>query len=96
MAVARIGKIVWDKATKRYKRNGRFVSASAFRSQQWRLRGGKAGTARRRTIQAETERIVRAEVGSPGAGKTWVQLASKYDRVREYVEEILEDQGFAY
>jgi len=89
MAVARIGKIVWDKATKRYKRNGRFVSASAFRSQQWRLRGGKAGTAKRRAGVQEMERAYRAELGAPPAGKEWVQLASKYpERFEDYTSEI--------
>jgi len=74
-----------------YKRGHRRVSESAFRSQQWRLAGGKAGTARKRTIKLEMERALRGQLGAPPAGKEWAQIASKYpDRFEDYIDEIQE------
>jgi hypothetical protein len=71
-----------------YKRGNRRVSASAYRSQQWRLRGGKAGTAKRASIKAETERLIRSDWGAPPAGWTWVKIADKYpDRFEGYTED---------
>ena len=72
-----------------YRRGGKFVSKQAYRSQQWRMRGGKAGTAARRAQSRDIERAMRAEWGAPPAGKSWQQIASKYpERFMDYFPEI--------
>lgn len=81
-------RIIADKAG-RYRRAGKFVSAAAYRAQQWRLRGGKAGTASRTAWKARAEQGLRAELGAPPAGKQWVQIASKYpERFEDYLDEL--------
>ena len=71
-----------------FKRGNRRVSASAYRSQQWRLGGGKAGTARKRAIQKSIEAEMRVDWGAPQAGWTWVKLANKYpERFEGYMGE---------
>ena len=70
-----------------YRRAGKFVSAAAYRAQQWRRRGGKAGTALRRNRAAAAERFYRSEWGAPPAGWTWKQIVSKYtERFEDYLE----------
>lgn len=77
------------KVYKTYKRAGRYVSAAAYRAQQWRLRGGKAGTARRKAAARKAERAFRAEWGPPPRGQAWVELARKYpERFEEYAEDL--------
>ena len=75
-----------------YKRGYWRVSASAYRSQQWRIKGGKAGTVRKRDIQRETESAMRARWGAPPAGKQWTQIAKKYpERFEGYMDEIRDE-----
>ena len=72
-----------------FKRGHWRVSESAYRSQQWRLKGGKAGTARRASGVREMESALRAELVAPPAGKEWVKIASAYpDRFEDYIDEI--------
>ncbi len=72
-----------------YKRGHWRVSASAYRSQQWRIHGGKAGTRLKRAGIAEMESAMRAELGAPPAGKQWTTLANKYpERFADYTDEI--------
>ena len=84
----RFVKIVYDETLKRYRRNGRFVSAAAYRSQQWRMRGGKAGTVRKGALAENFGQWMRAEVGPPGGSMTWKQLYTKYpERLEDYIDE---------
>ncbi len=70
-----------------YKRGHWRVSESAYRSQRWRLQGGKAGTASKRARIARIEAHLRAELGAPPAGKRWQQIAGKYpERFADYTE----------
>ncbi len=85
-----VGRIIFDAATGRYRRAGRFVSKAAYRAQQWRLGGGKVGTALRRASTPRLETALRAQLGAPHAGKTWAQIARKYpERFEGYVGEFL-------
>ena len=84
-----VGRIIID-AAGRYRRAGRFVSQAAYRAQQWRLAGGKIGTALRRASSPRLEASLRAQLGAPMAGKTWAQIARKYpERFEAYVGEFL-------
>ena len=70
-----------------FKRGNRRVSRSAYRSQQWRLGGGKAGTADRLARKNRIERFMRSELGAPPAGKEWFTIAAKYpERFADYTE----------
>lgn len=70
-----------------FKRGHRRVSKSAYRSQQWRMQGGKAGTRARRARQSNIESFMRAQLGAPPAGKQWHVIAAKYpERFADYVE----------
>lgn len=72
-----------------FRRGNRFVSRSAFRSQQWRMRGGKAGTLARANRQKGIESYLRAQLGAPPAGKSWFQIASKYaERFADYLADM--------
>ena len=71
-----------------YKRGNRRVSKSAYKSQQWRMAGGKAGTARKRATAENFGKWMRAEVGPPGGSMTWKQLYNKYpEKLADYIDE---------
>ncbi len=77
-----------------FKRGHRRVSQSAYRSQQWRLRGGKAGTARRAHFAESFGEWMRVEYGSPGGRANWAQIYTNYPgKLDDYVEEYR--RGFA-
>ena len=70
-----------------FKRGRRRVSKSAFNSQQWRMRGGKAGTIARRKHARDIETAMRADLGAPPAGHQWNVIAGKYsERFEDYLE----------
>ena len=72
-----------------YKRGRRRVSKAAYRAQQWRIRGGKAGTAARLKRQQGVESFMRAQLGAPPAAKSWQQIAGKYpERFADYLQDI--------
>ena len=75
-----------------FRRGNRFVSKAAYRAQQWRLAGGKAGTRRKLDIRRATESAMRAQWGAPPAGKEWTQIAKKYpERFEGYMDEIQDE-----
>ena len=71
-----------------YKRGHRRVSKAAWRAQQWRLAGGKAGTLRKAALAENFGDWMRAEVGPPGGSMTWKQLYTKYpEKLEDYIGE---------
>jgi len=66
---------------------GRFISKVKYELERRRGPGGRFLTKTAAGRQRGVEQYLRAQLGAPPAGKTWMSIASKYpDRFTDYLE----------
>ena len=81
--VTRAGRTIYRSA------KGRFISKAKYELERRRGPGGRFLSAGRATEQRGIESYLRAQLGAPPAGKTWVQIAGKYpQRFIDYLEDL--------
>lgn len=77
------------KIARRLYRNakGQFTSQAKWELEQRRGPGGRFVSKSRAATNKNIDAYLRAELGAPPAGKTWIQLASKYpEKFENYTE----------
>ena len=80
-----------------YRFKGKFISKNTYdalmRRNPFTGKFEKAAVAAKRLDLKKSEAYLRAQLGAPPAGKSWVQIAAKYaERFADYLEDLESEQ----